>query len=49
MVLVRPVGTILPDAVAMMSTWPKTAQAIASTKNRMMVAAIAQELSALSP
>src|SRR5205085_11820563 len=42
MVLVRPVGTILPEAVAMMSTRPNTPQATAITKNRMMVAAIAR-------
>src|SRR5947209_4496424 len=42
MVLVRPVGTILPEAVAMMSTRPNTAHASASTKNRMMVAPIAR-------
>src|SRR4051794_31869092 len=42
MVLVRPVGTILPEAVAMMSTRPNTPQATAITKNSMMVAAIAR-------
>src|SRR5947209_12109494 len=42
MVLVRPVGTILPDAVAMMSTRPNPAHATAITKNSMMVAAIAR-------
>src|SRR5882757_7631588 len=42
MVLVRPVGTILPDAVAMISTRPNTAHATASTKNRMIVAPIAR-------
>src|SRR4051795_4832308 len=42
MVLVRPVGTILPAAVAMMSTRPNTPHASASTKNRMMVAPIAR-------
>src|ERR1700712_4408969 len=42
MVLVRPVGTILPDAVAMMSTRPNTPQATASTKNRMIVAPTAR-------
>src|SRR3954447_9084336 len=42
MVLVRPVGTILPEAVAMMSTRPNTPHATASTKNSMMVAAIAR-------
>src|SRR5262249_30345799 len=40
--LVRPVGTILPEAVAMMATRPKVAQQITITKNRMMVAAIAR-------
>jgi hypothetical protein len=40
-VLVRPVGTILPDAVAMMSTWPKIDQATAIAKNRMIVPPIA--------
>src|SRR5437773_6222823 len=40
MILVRPVGTIFPDAVAMMSTWPKTAHVVAIAKNRMMVAPI---------
>src|ERR1700722_1767464 len=42
MVLVRPVGTILPDAVAIMSTWPKTAQITAIRKNRMIVAPMAR-------
>src|SRR5215467_4856281 len=42
MTLVRPVGTILPEAVAMMSTWPSVAQAIAAAKNAMIVAAIAR-------
>ena len=42
MVFVRPVGTILPDAVAMMSTWPKIAQTTAIAKNRMIVAPIAR-------
>src|SRR4051812_3071911 len=42
MVLVRPVGTILPEAVAMMSTRPNTPHATAMTKNRMMVAPIAR-------
>ncbi len=42
MVLVRPVGTILPEAVAMMSTWPKIAQTTAIAKNRMMVAPMAR-------
>src|ERR1700710_1021542 len=42
MVLVRPVGTIFPDAVAMISTRPDTAQATPSTKNNMIVAPIAR-------
>src|SRR5882724_4350157 len=42
MVLVRPVGTILPEAVAMMSTWPKVAHAMAIIKNRMIKAPIAR-------
>src|SRR5579863_5247242 len=41
MVLVRPVGTILPWAVAMMSTWPNVAQATAIAKNKMIRPAIA--------
>src|ERR1700719_3972633 len=40
--LLRPVGTILPGAVAMMSTEPRLAQASAATKNRMMVPAMAR-------
>ena len=32
-----PIGTILPDAVAMMSTWPTDRPATARTKNAMMV------------
>src|SRR5579864_3728516 len=40
--LVRPVGTILPDAVAMMSTRPRHAQASAAAKNRMITAPIAR-------
>src|SRR5258708_23844582 len=39
MVLVRPVGTIFPDAVAMISTWPTIAHPIAIAKNRMIVPA----------
>src|SRR5689334_17291703 len=42
MVLVRPVGTILPWAVAMMSTWPKTDHPVAMAKNRMTVAPTAR-------
>src|ERR1700730_17506741 len=42
MVLVRPVGTILPDAVAIMSTRPKVAHAIAIIKNRIIKAPIAR-------
>src|SRR5579883_189050 len=42
MIFVRPVGTILPEAVAMMSTWPKYDQAIAAAKNRMIVAPMAR-------
>src|SRR5215468_5997956 len=40
MTLVRPVGTILPEEVAMMSTWPSVAQAIAAAKNAIIVAAM---------
>src|SRR5262245_40003172 len=42
MTLLRPVGTILPGAVATISTQPSTAQVNASTKNRMIVPAMAR-------
>src|SRR5580658_4363825 len=41
-ILVRPVGTMRPCAVAMTSTEPRLAQASATTKNRMMVTAMAR-------
>src|SRR5262252_6831426 len=41
-VLVRPLGTISPGAVATISTCPMVAQATASTKNRMMTPPIAR-------
>src|SRR6266576_519074 len=42
MTLVRPLGIILPEAVATMSTVPRQAQATARTKNAMTVAPIAR-------
>src|SRR5713226_4342983 len=42
MILVRPVGTIFPGAVATISICPKVAQASAKTKNRMMTAPMAR-------
>src|SRR5579872_1507545 len=44
MVLVRPVGTILPCAVAMMSTWPKVAHKIAIAKKRIIRPPIARPI-----
>src|SRR6266481_275980 len=42
MILVRPVGMILPGAVATMSTSPQNDQASARTKKAMMVPAMAR-------
>src|ERR1700674_5655613 len=41
MTLVRPLGMILPDAVATISTWPKVAQASARQNRAMSVTPIA--------
>src|SRR5258708_21376331 len=40
--LTRPVGTILPCAVAMMSIWPRQAHAMAISRKAMMDAAMAR-------
>src|SRR5207249_4867799 len=45
MTLLRPLGMILPVAVATMSTLPRQAQATASTNTAMIVAPIARALS----
>ena len=42
MILLRPLGTILPCAVAMMSSVPHDAQAIARQKTLMMTMTIAR-------
>src|SRR5437660_3403362 len=44
MTFVRPLGMILPEAVATMSTVPRQAQASASTNTAMIVAPIARPI-----